>query len=57
MYGVALMNLTMNSHWRKEAVKANQEIYAITKAGFFTRLKWLIIGVKTDHKINLVIEP
>ena len=45
------------SHWYNEAVKANQEIHAITKAGFFTRLKWLITGIKTDHKINLVIEP
>tara|TARA_R110002096_G_scaffold375943_1_gene569734 strand:- start:743 stop:898 length:156 start_codon:yes stop_codon:yes gene_type:complete len=51
------MELRKSAHWYKEAVKANLEIHAITKAGFFTRLKWLVIGVKTDHKINMEIEP
>ena len=39
--------------WYQEAVNANRVITAITKAGFFTRLKWLFTGVTTDHEITL----
>ena len=51
-----MKKVTDQERWKQEAARANFEIAKITKAGFFTRLKWLFTGVTTDHEINLDIE-